>query len=85
MRCNKKISNIKICKQTKEVQQDLRNFSENKVPLPKWLIKDLLDDTILYDSKQNKRIYKNIVIHPKIGKNYQAIIPQRYKRKFISL
>ena len=72
MNWHQKYIQIKICKQTKEVREELRNFSEKKEPLSDWIIEDLFDESILYDAKDNKKIYKNVKSQPRIGDNYQV-------------
>jgi hypothetical protein len=44
---------------TKDVTQELTNFSENNEPLSEWIIEDLFDESNLYDVSYNKIIFKN--------------------------
>ena len=62
-------------KETKKIRKSLIISSkQNKLPA-KWILKDLLDDTILYDPIDKYKYNSKI----RIGKLYQANIPDLVK------
>jgi hypothetical protein len=75
---NTRINSISttISKRTKIVREELKNFNEKQTPLSKWIIKDLFDESSLYNPKYNKKLFKNIKQTVKIGVNHQATIPE---------
>lgn len=72
---HEKMIKTMFCKQTKDIRQELINFSENNEPLSDWIIEDLLDESTLYDVSHNKIIFKNYKPKIRIGDNYQVAIP----------
>lgn len=61
----------KTGKETKKIRKSLiRSSKQNKLPA-KWILKDLLDDTILYDPRDTYQYNSKI----RIGKQFQATIP----------
>jgi len=71
-----KMIKIMGCKQTKDVRNEFKNFSENKELLSDSLIEDLLDESNLYDpSYNNKTRFNNYKPKIRIGNKYQVAIP----------
>jgi|APSaa5957512493_1039668.scaffolds.fasta_scaffold249936_2 hypothetical protein len=64
----------KIGKETKKIRKSLiRSHKQNKLPA-KWILKDLMDASILYDKEGYPHCSKI-----RIGKQFQATIPDLIK------
>ncbi len=59
-------------KSTNKSTNTSNTYDNNINKLPKWLIKDLFNESKLYSPKSNKLKKKNFIQNIKIGEKYQA-------------